>query len=409
MKGELTKTQQAFIGCVFPTPKGGALTVIAVLYKKPKVVYEFSCSICSLDLELWGSTKITSTKDNIIQGSIPCGCTTRKWNLQQKDTLVKRSCEENNLTFLGYVGGELVDSNTKVIFEDTFTGIYDDTVKVLYLLQGHTGRKLGGLKIKNHHTLSGSDVLTRLKDIIDIPEGVIIERDNNPRIVKYICPVCTQDDLPTNVFTTSINSLSKGVIPCRCNKSYVNNYKDKQHLAEKYVNVLSGYILNKETLKDNDFHKTRVLWLCKYGHKNDSSLSNLRGGSSCTSCRPKGFNKNRPAYFYIVRWYGFGESFLKYGITTRKVITRVKEQSSLSCLDYEILYEYYNPCGILVSNLEKEIKRLYKSQGVCPKRWLPSGYTETVEDTHKNLDLLKSKGSLLLDATQDPTLFKDVS
>lgn len=115
----------------------------------------------------------------------------------------------------------------------------------------------------------------------------------------------------------------------------------------------------------------------------------LTKGQKGCSCQDKGaFNKCKPANFYIVRWYGYGESYLKFGITNREVIDRVKEQDKRSKhLDYEILYTFYNDSGQVVWDCEKYLIDTMNTK-ICPKHWLPDGYTETVEDNVENLNYI---------------------
>ena len=77
-----------------------------------------------------------------------------------------------------------------------------------------------------------------------------------------------------------------------------------------------------------------------------------------------------------MRWYGFGEECLKFGITNREVIERVKEQYSKSDLDYEILSFYYFQDGVLAEKLENIIKDNFETS-LCSKTFMRNGHTET--------------------------------
>lgn len=123
---------------------------------------------------------------------------------------------------------------------------------------------------------------------------------------------------------------------------------------------------------------------CK--EKYTSSIGHLKAGQVGCSCRGGGgYCRTSRGNFYIVRWFGYGESYLKFGITNREVLERIKEQDSASeHLDYEILEEFYHNDGGVVADCETHLKKVMPTKA-CPKRWLPDGYTETVEDTPENL------------------------
>ena len=132
-------------------------------------------------------------------------------------------------------------------------------------------------------------------------------------------------------------------------------------------------------------------WRCKEGHMCTKSrvIDFIKQGKRCGKCCLRGFNRSKPATLYLVRWYGFGEDFLKIGITNQSnFLKRVKGQFSVSKLDYEVLHIWKYPEGFLAEDLESEIKQ-NMSVGVCPKSWLPDGYTETLYNTKDNVSQIK--------------------
>lgn len=96
-----------FIGQTFPTPKGGVLTVVSVVGKDKYNVkkYDLTCSICSLDKELFHDL-FESTKSNLVRGSVPCGCAKNpRWSKQQVNIITRRLCEKEGYEFLGFPEG----------------------------------------------------------------------------------------------------------------------------------------------------------------------------------------------------------------------------------------------------------------------------------------------------------------
>ena len=92
-----------FIGQTFPTPNGGRLTVVGNNgLKGNKKKYELSCSICSLDTELFPDL-FESRKGHLVNGSVPCGCSKKpEWKPFQVEIIVGRLCVEAGYEFLGF-------------------------------------------------------------------------------------------------------------------------------------------------------------------------------------------------------------------------------------------------------------------------------------------------------------------
>lgn len=101
------KDVDSFVGSEFPTPKGGVIRCMAILsYNKySQKRYVFTCSICSIDNELWPYGRISSIKAPIVRGAIPCGCASKvKWTEDQYVTRLKRSAVESGIEFIGFHG-----------------------------------------------------------------------------------------------------------------------------------------------------------------------------------------------------------------------------------------------------------------------------------------------------------------
>ena len=85
---------------------------------------------------------------------------------------------------------------------------------------------------------------------------------------------------------------------------------------------------------------------------------------------------------------------MKFGITNREVLARVKEQHSKSDLDYEVLTSYYFQDGAKAEHLETLIKQNFETS-VCNHSFMRNGHTET---THiSNFELI----SLLCEEFKD--------
>ncbi|WP_175044360.1 hypothetical protein [Aeromonas hydrophila] len=96
----------SFIGSTFQTPKGGVLTVVGDNgLKGNKKRYQLTCSICSLDGELFPEL-FESPKGNLVNGAIPCGCSKKpEWKPFQINIIVSRLCLESGYGYIGFPEG----------------------------------------------------------------------------------------------------------------------------------------------------------------------------------------------------------------------------------------------------------------------------------------------------------------
>ena len=106
MCGTCDIVKDDFIGQTFPTQKGGLLTVVGdnglTRYKKK---YKLTCSICSLDTELFPDL-FESPKGHLVNGQVPCGCSKKpKWKPFQVEIIARRLCVEAGYEFLGFHDG----------------------------------------------------------------------------------------------------------------------------------------------------------------------------------------------------------------------------------------------------------------------------------------------------------------
>lgn len=76
--------QDDFCGTEFKTPKNGVLTVVGIAGKQCRnKLYACHCSVCHQDEQMFPDLE-TSPKNNLVRGSVPCGCSkTYRWNDRQ--------------------------------------------------------------------------------------------------------------------------------------------------------------------------------------------------------------------------------------------------------------------------------------------------------------------------------------
>ena len=141
----------------------------------------------------------------------------------------------------------------------------------------------------------------------------------------------------------------------------------------KFIGFVGGYENNKSHFE----------YLCpKHGIQIAEYSGFVNHGTGCPECRETGYNPNKYGSFYIVRWRKDTDSFIKFGITNRKVIKRIKHQASKTEYKYEILFEKGWKDGSIAFRLEKSIKENTEIiKGVVDKEDFRDGFSETLEDT----------------------------
>ena len=125
---KLTKNQQEFIGTTFNVERTGAtLTVTGVVGKNKSSIalFKVECSKCSSDRGLFPDG-ISSTKGNLVNGRIPCGCSNvPTWNAEQDEIHAQRILDEK-MPHLKVVGSEKVKGKPREFILECETCSRDD-------------------------------------------------------------------------------------------------------------------------------------------------------------------------------------------------------------------------------------------------------------------------------------------
>ncbi len=207
--------------------------------------------------------------------------------------------------------------------------------------------------------------------------------------VKGHCNVCKDIPHLPYEFDCSLTTLDKGHIPCGCAKSFQWTKEQQEIRIKSRCKELGVIFIGfKEGYKNN---YSKVIVEFSEGHLQYPRIANLMHRDYKDNRKSvHGFNPNKPAHFYIVRWHDDKVSYLKFGITNQETIQRIKQQSRKAKLDYTILHEFYHEDGSVAYDCEKYLMSVMET-GVCTKELLPDGYTETTHDTQQNIDLILSQ------------------
>lgn len=156
----------------------------------------------------------------------------------------------------------------------------------------------------------------------------------------------------------------------------------------KFIGFIGEYINNKSKFEyECPLHGVQITNYANF----------ITSGARCPECATNGYNPNKPGSFYITRWTKDDHSFIKFGITNSKVITRIKQQFGLTEYSYEILYSKDFNDGHIPLKIEKSIKADSSLIiGIIDKVKFKSGFTETVREQDLNI-LLRIVETLLED------------
>ncbi|UYD59478.1 putative endonuclease [Aeromonas phage avDM6] len=285
---------------------------------------------------------------------------------------------------------------------------------------------------------------------------------NRTKIFTSTCSICSKDkELYSDEFTCLKDHLLKGSVPCGCSKNptlnesqriiiinrilskekysfnqFISGYKNKhskfsyncpEHGKQTttYHNFSNGRrclecskeikrITNAEDIMisscrsqglnfvgfESDYKniKSKVIYNCPYHGNHSTEFRILKSGHGCPSCQCNGFDVNKPAFLYLVRWKTkSGKAWLKYGITNNQVELRIKRQLQThesetgEFLQYEILH-IKKGLGSHIKSIESSIKHSFPHSGIS-KSEMWDGYTETlpIESYHDVIKLIKGK------------------
>lgn len=202
-------------------------------------------------------------------------------------------------------------------------------------------------------------------------------RQGGVRVFELACGVCTKDpELYPEAFTSMKYNL-KSSTPCGCSPRYKWSAQQYETLIQRKMtedgHVFQGFVGDK---KVNTY--TKFNWTCNEGHPCKTSIDNyLHKGTRCSTCATYGYDRNKDASLYIVRWdYPNADSFIKIGITNYPdVKTRITQQQRET--DYTpTIIETTKGDGSMIADLERDIKTHFKGSLGISSEIFGDGHTE---------------------------------
>jgi hypothetical protein len=348
-----SKVQSQFIGEVFNVEGKGTLKVTNVYKKNNNTLFSVECSVCSEDLELFPENEMLISKNNLKNGKYPCQCSSGwKPSLYQYKILISRFKSKKDLSVI--LGGDLyVTVNTE--------GYGTWSCHVTQYLQGKRSYK-ESLKIRNEKLrISDEDYSERFMKSGKFLEGTKFWRSDRKDTRgysvywKYYCPVCSNDEYVKNglcsgEFESCSSTLKEGNKSCRCVSTFRWTKEQREYQLKPIFEKEDLTFLGWDSEYTGAF--TKIRWLCKEDHYNNTELSNfLHLNHRCSTCAEGlwGYYKNREEdvdSLYLLRFTDQNETFYKVGRTFK-----IKER-----LKY--FQKFYNVT--LISKIENYHKEIYK-------------------------------------------------
>ena len=385
---------ESFIGKTF---NSGTLKVTGIIgsTKYGNKIYSVTCDICSQDKELFPDGHFTSTKRQLEQGQIPCGCSKcPHYTKDQFFVLVKREGMLRNFT-VESMNGEYKNTQTKLNLKckidnnEWITNINS----ILYKKSGCP--ECNSEKLRNKYKTSEEVAIEKCKQICEIMNYTFIRfimgYKNSKSRFEYVCPKhgvqesCYTDFVHCNNMCNSCGydviaeklKIPEPVAFSRC----VSACDD---LGYTFIGFKEGY-KNSESI---------VEYKCPI---HDLQLTNyttlIHKKSGCPRCAKHGYNVDKPGSFYIVKWKSAHHSFIKFGITNREVLVRLEEQRRNTNYTYTILLNRYWKDGKIADYIEKSVKKSNMfNMNIVHKENFPDGFTETIDikEEYKLLEFVKS-------------------
>ena len=146
--------------------------------------------------------------------------------------------------------------------------------------------------------------------------------------------------------------------------------KKKKTLEEvKQLFNSRGYTLVSKEYKNSG---TALLYICNKGHQTKISFSSLQNGNGCSSCANYGFDPNKPATLYYIRFQFEGNFYYKIGITNRTVSDRFDHEK----IPYTVINETIFSLGKDAYEQEQAILKEFFQWRYKGKPFLVQGNTE---------------------------------
>lgn len=205
--------------------------------KSRKQYYRVVCNICKEDTELFPTGYFITTKERLLNGNIPCGCSkSYRWNKDQYLIRIKRSIK--NIIVIGYT--EKFKGNvTKVKCRCEVCG-YTWETQVAALLSGSSCASCAK-SLKLTEDVAKERICSQLDSMGYYFNGFVEDFKNAQSKFNYLCPIhgnCT------STYNNLVNN-KRGCLRCSKTTTKVGYVQNKKYNKD----VLYLLLFDKEYLK----------------------------------------------------------------------------------------------------------------------------------------------------------------
>ena len=276
-----------FIGSTFPTPAGGVLTVVGWDGRRQdsSKLYTVTCTVCSLDSELFGGGLFYSIKGSLTKGQVCCGCASNpRWTLAQYELRLKRSMAGSKYTFVRWV-----DESAKA----------NNTNKFVYHCEAHgervcrTANWMNGARCKDcdydnrlnpPDTFIGSTTKTAAGGVLTVV-GWDGRKDGNTKVYTVTCSICSVDSemFGSGLFYIRKGAFLKGADCCGCSPRHRWTL-DQYELRVKRSMAGGKYTFVRWGDYNSKTNQTKMIYNCPDHGERVGTAAGWLVGKRCKDC-----------------------------------------------------------------------------------------------------------------------------
>ena len=186
---------------------------------------------------------------------------------------------------------------------------------------------------------------------------------------------CLKDGHKWTASITSVINVGNG-----CPKCNVEQKKTPEHIAlQKCIDICKE--MKYDAIGFIEGYKnacSRFEYNCKIHGKQSVRYNDfVNKGTRCGGCSITGYSTSKQGTFYVYQWIKDNHSFIKFGITNQKELSRIKRQKRETKYNYKKVWSATFEDGFIPLYIENYIKNSRIEIGVTSKEDFPDGFTET--------------------------------
>lgn len=309
------------VGSTFPTPLGGILTVTEIL---PKGKLVCTCSVCSLDEELWPKGSIVTHRNTLKAGGSSCGCTKSiKWSSRQTLLRCQREADKRGDIIIQGFSEPYRGNKTKLqlLCKEEVCCSYSESVSVDKFLSGRGCPACGDRRSVDSSRKEWVGLTRR-----SCKEGFVeVVEDLKTDYIKVSCTKCAEDPelYGDGTFTMLKDMWTSGYCGCGCSPCFKKTKEQYTVLLHRRELEVQGKVKFIDFVGEWDGCDTYIEQEClsEKHHLNWSSgnITNaLHGSRGCPECAKGVYGyyvqrDNEEDNLYLLRFCNKEEEFIKVG------------------------------------------------------------------------------------------------